>query len=263
MITSKYIQMKKILFVFILLAGFLVRSQEKPSINSFKYVVVPIKLDFLKQQDQYQTSSLAKFLFEKSGFKVYLSNEVFPKDLSMNRCLALTANIQKSPGFLTKKIHIELLDCRNNLIYKTEISTTREKNYTKAYREVLRDVFKSIQALNYKYKPEVSQTITVEPEKQVVKEKKVVETKSVVQKDAQVNDKVEEISQLTAKFINTGYNLFNANSKIVYKVLKTNVKEVFIIKDMNGVLYKDKNFWIAEYYTPNNELVKKKYAITF
>ncbi len=111
--------MKKVVFAFVLLTSFLVRPQQSPSVNSFKYVVVPIKLDFLKKQDQYQTSSLSKFLFEKSGFKAYLSNEIFPEDLSRNRCLALTANIQKSTGFLTKKIYIELLDCRNNLVYKT------------------------------------------------------------------------------------------------------------------------------------------------
>lgn len=255
--------MKKVLFVFILLAGFLVRSQEKPSVNSFKYVVVPIKLDFLKQQDQYQTSSLAKFLFKKSGFNAYVSNEIFPDDLSKDRCLALTANIQKSQGFLTKKIHIELLDCRNNLIYKTDISTTREKNFTKAYREVLRDVFKSIQALNYKYEPNISQVIIAKPEKQIVKEKKVVEDEVAVQKVTQINNKEEEIPHLTAKFIDTGYDLISVNSKVLYKILKTNVREVFIIKDMNGVLYKDKNSWIAEYYDSYNKLVKKKYKITF
>ena len=157
--------MKKVLLVFTLFIGLLTQSQEKPTVNSFKYVVVPIKLDFLKKQDQYQTSSLSKFFFEKSGLDTYLSNEIFPKDLSKNRCLALTANIQKSPGFLSKKVHIELLDCRNNLIYKTEISSTREKDFTKAFREVLRDVFKSIQALNYKYEPDASRLVIKQPEK--------------------------------------------------------------------------------------------------
>lgn len=256
--------MKKVVFVFVLFTSFLVRPQQSPSVNSFKYVVVPIKLDFLKKQDQYQTSSLSKFLFEKSGFKTYLSNEIFPEDLSKNRCLALTANIQKSSGFLTKKIYIELLDCRNNLVYKTGISTTREKNFTKAYREVLRDVFKSIQALNYRYEPDNSQVLVTKPEKQQIKEKKTAVVKEVKEtKVTKVSSSAVKTSQLTARPINAGYDLFNANSARIFKILKTNVKEVFIIQDMNGVLYKDKDFWIAEYYNANNERVRKKYKVTF
>ena len=50
---------------------------------------------------------------------------------------------------------------------------------------------------------------------------------------------------------------------MIYKVLKTNVKEVFIIKGKNGILYKNKNIWIVEYYNTKSEVVREKYKVIF
>ena len=52
-------------------------SQSNNSISS-KFIIVKSTFDFLKQVDRYITSSFAKFLFEKEGFKVYLDNEELP-----------------------------------------------------------------------------------------------------------------------------------------------------------------------------------------
>ena len=40
------------------------------NLNDYKYVIVPNKFDFLKENDQYQLNSLAAFLFEKYGFRL-------------------------------------------------------------------------------------------------------------------------------------------------------------------------------------------------
>ena len=63
------------------------------SINQYKYVIVPQKFDFVKKPDQYKTSSLTKFLFNKYGFTAFLEDEQFPQDLQNNRCLALVGNV--------------------------------------------------------------------------------------------------------------------------------------------------------------------------
>jgi len=41
-------------------------SQTK-KMSDFKYIIVPNKFDFLKKSNQYQTSSLTKFLLQKKG----------------------------------------------------------------------------------------------------------------------------------------------------------------------------------------------------
>ncbi len=249
--------MKKVLFVFTLFVSFFVQAQENSDVNSFKYVIVPVKLDFLSEPDQYQTSSLSKFLFEKSGFTTFLSNDVFPDDLSKDRCLALTANIKKKSAFLATKLYVELIDCRNNVVFKTDVFGTKEKKYTKAYREVLRKAFKPIQGLNYAYKKPES---TPETKIEAVKKEKVEvqpKTKTVTKSS------LPKLSKLIAKPIKNGFDLIDSKSTRVYQILKTKAEGVFIIKGKNGTMYKEGNYWIAEFYNSNNELIKKKYEIVF
>ena len=49
---------------------------------------------------------------------------------------------------------------------------------------------------------------------------------------------------------------------MVFVILKTKVKDVFILKDKNGVLYKKEGVWIAEFYK-NSVLIEKKYQVKF
>ncbi len=49
---------------------------------------------------------------------------------------------------------------------------------------------------------------------------------------------------------------------MVFLILKTNVKNVFIIHDKNGILYKLGENWVAEFYE-KNQLVTKEYQIKF
>ncbi len=66
--------MKKIvIIIFALILSSPILSQKK-NLNSYKYIIVNNKFDFLKKVDQYKTSSFLKFLFKKEGFTVYLSN---------------------------------------------------------------------------------------------------------------------------------------------------------------------------------------------
>lgn len=51
-----------------------------------------------------------------------------PEDLFKNRCLALYADAEKLPGKLFKtEIKIVLKDCFGQLVYESEIGSTREK----------------------------------------------------------------------------------------------------------------------------------------
>ena len=44
------------------------------NLNNYKYVIVPKKYDFLKEEDQFRLNGLTKFLFEKYGenYKSYI-----------------------------------------------------------------------------------------------------------------------------------------------------------------------------------------------
>ena len=65
-----------------------------------------------------------------------------------------------------------------------------------------------------------------------------------------------------AQKITNGFQLVNTKPEMVFQILKSSKKEFFYIKNKNGVLFKNGNNWIAEYYE-NNQLIQKKYQIKF
>ena len=67
---------------------------------------------------------------------------------------------------------------------------------------------------------------------------------------------------LYAQTKNNGFQLVNSAPEVVFLILKTNVKNVFIIHDKNGILYKLGEKWVAEFYE-KNQLVTREYQIKF
>ena len=60
---------------------------------------------------------------------------------------------------ITTKLLIELVDCKNEIIFTSEEGLSKLKEYKKAYYQAMRKAFNSIQTLNYQYNPsEVSST---------------------------------------------------------------------------------------------------------
>ncbi|OSY88491.1 hypothetical protein WH52_06985 [Tenacibaculum holothuriorum] len=246
--------MKRLLFIILLTLTTSVFSQK--SINNYKYVIVPTKFDFLKSTDQYKTSSLTKFLFNKHGFKAFLANEKLPKDLAENRCLAIIADVKSNSGMFTTKNFIELKDCSNNILFTSIEGKSKIKEYKRAYHEAIKRAFKSVQKLNYKYLPEIKENVDV-----MTNAPAIVKTPEVVVGSKPVEVKKTE-NVLYAQPITNGFQLVNTKPEVVFQVLKTNLKDVFVIKDKNGVIYKSGSSWIAEY---NLEGAKKTetYQIKF
>ena len=121
------------------------------NINSYKYILIPKQFEFQKSADQYQLNSLAKFLFEKSGFTVLFTDENFPVDLATNSCLGLKAKVNNDSGLFSTKINLELLDCYNQVIFSSKEGRSKEKDYKTAYHEAIRIAFEDIENLKYAY----------------------------------------------------------------------------------------------------------------
>jgi len=264
--------MKKIyLLGFILLS---LSSFGQKSVNNYSHIIVDEKLAFLKKVDQYQTSSLAKFLFNKYGFIAYLNTDELPEEIMRNRCTALFASINNESSMLTTKLQLVLKDCNGRLIFTSQIGKSKEKEFKKAYHEAIRNAFLDSVIQNYKYAPKKSVTYksTV---KEIVpipvkkKEPIKVDIKPVVKKTQpeiiQKNiKKTKWISRtvLYAQIKESGYQLVDMTPKVVFDILRTNQTNVFIIKNKNGILYKEHNSWVAEFYE-GNRLIKKVYQIKF
>ncbi|GAA4805836.1 hypothetical protein [Litoribaculum gwangyangense] len=273
-------------FLIIPIAFFIVTSLfSQTSLNNYKYVIVPKKFDFLKAQDQYQLNSLTKFLFEKYGFEAVMEGDDYPEDLVLNRCLGLKSNVIKDSGLFKTKLNIELKDCNDKVIYVSEVGESREKEYKTAYNLALRDVFESFASLNYKYEPsekivssgiktiaksEVSEEIQQlkqeiqqlknEKEATVVEVEKTAVEKPVLKSEVLVVDEVETIKEpiiegtsniLYAQEIENGFQLVDSSPKVVYIIKKTNLKDVFLIQNNGGIIYKKQDSWVIEYYSGN------------
>ena len=69
-------------------------------------------------------------------------------------------------------------------------------------------------------------------------------------------------STLYAQPKENGFQLTNLKPQVVFVILNTGAKDIYVIKDKNGLLYKKGENWIAEFYE-GGEIVVKKYSIKF
>ncbi len=284
----------KILILFLLFSN---TSIAQETLNNYKYIIVPEKYDFLKSEDQFQLNSLTKFLFKKEGFEVLFDSDARPKDLINNPCSALIPKVKNQSGMFTTKLVIELLNCRNQVIFTSTEGRSKEKDYKKSYHQALRNAFESISSLHYKYSPskaplqveevkkELVEAATIKEEKEatavseVIKESvPVVENKapapSIIEK-VEAPIKVTESKEQTlpanieidnnllyAQANSLGFQLVDSTPKVAYLLLKSSNKDLFFLKNKKGILYKKNGQWIVEYYEID-KLIQKVLTIKF
>ncbi|WP_299834355.1 hypothetical protein [uncultured Tenacibaculum sp.] len=260
--------MKKLLFL--LLVSTSVAFAQK-NINNYKYVIVPKNFDGFKSADQYQTSSLLKFLFNKHGFKAFFDDETKPEDLQMNNCKALTAVVKKGSGFLSTKATIEMRDCQNRVVYVSKEGFSKIKEYKRAYHEAIRESFVSVKGLNYKYIPPKEETKVVKRDLNVTTvRKQTLNTETQPKASVAVKEvkKVNTTSNssfatLYAQPRENGFQLIDDKPQVVFKILKTQYPNIYILENANGMLIQKENgFWEAQFYK-EGKLTTKSYKIKF
>lgn len=258
----------------------------QPNLNQYKYVIVPKKYDFLKEENQYQMNALTKFLFEKYGLLALMEGEEYPDDLLNYRCIALNSNILNSSSMFKTKLNVILKDCNGKLVYTSNSGETREKEYSKAYQTALRNAFKSFETMNYKYEPVensskndnvIEKAVLVEASTDVTKENVILnETKVVEMETKEINNEVsstvvaastlkesesktEESNVLYAQAIQNGYQIVDSSPKVVMILLETAKEDTFIVKGENAIVYKEDGFW---YISRNDGLKLETELIT-
>jgi len=241
-------------------------------INNYQYVIVPKKFTDFKTEDKYGLNTSVKLLLQKYGFKAYFSDESFADDTMGNRCDFLMADLINESGIMVTKVRVALKDCKGNVVFQTEIGSSREKQYALAYNQALRDAAKSFETLGYRYEGKVaSSEPTVEKPVVRVSETRIesvsapnTEEKPVVRV---IDNKIESkpnapffFAQPTAN----DYQVVDNEPKIIMRLYNTSQKNVFMA-DKNGVngtvLLKDGQ-WVFEYYS-NGNLVSEPINLKF
>ena len=281
---------KRFLFlILILLFSGPVHSQ----LNEYKYVVVPVKFDGFKQQNQHKTSTMTKFCLVREGFNVVYDDNL-PEDIRQNRCLGLYVDLKDNSSMFTTKVNFVFEDCDGNEIFKTIEGRSKEKDFVKAYKEAIEEAILPLKKLNYTYEGEnvvtesdsntVQETVTINmgndvkklvetPKDEYVVEEKATEEEQVyetvvisettIEKNEENNPQPNEQSEpqtLYAQAIDNGYQLVDTTPKVVYKLTKTALENTFLVEGIdagNGLLYKKEEKWILEYNSKNGKTVRE------
>jgi hypothetical protein len=243
------------LLLIALLVSFVGFSQ---NINDYKAVIVPLKYDFLKTDNQYRLATMTKSNLIKAGFQAFYVNEEIPGDYA-DRCQLLYIDVKKDNGFLVTKLFVEFKDCYGKVVYTSEVGKSKEKDYELAYKESLDLAFLSINKLHYKYSGNAVATSSKAVSSNV--------TTAVVATNSVASTPIADVSDpnlLYAQPTENGFQLIDKTPKVVMKLLKTSRPDSFIaIKDgIQGSLNAKDNQWFFEYYQ-NDKLVSEKVSVKF
>ncbi len=248
-------------------------------LNDYKYIIVPKKFDGFKNENQYQTSTLIKYLLVQKGFDV-VYDDALPEDLNSNRCLGLLLGLEDLSSMFTTKVILNLKDCNSVVIMSTEVGTSKEKDYKLSFNEAIRDAARSFDPINYSYKPKGNdqETVTLNYKNDV---KKVAETpknrqeqvtieevtperqtyKSMEPVPSDIKKAENELGKATqdplhlsgvlyAQEIPNGFQLVDSTPKIRLKIFKTSKPDQYLGKtdENEGLVYSKEGQWFFEYY---------------
>ena len=266
---------KNLFLIGLLLSVMTINAQD--DLNAYKYVTVPNRFDFQKSEDAYQLNSLLKFLFNKKGFEAVLNNETMPFALRTNPCLGVLAKVVNESNMFKTKVFIELYNCHNQVVLKTEIGESKEKDFKKGFQEAIRLAFKTIDDIPYNYinNKQVEDIIAL-PEKKIApqilklpiqKEELVLEEISILEpspKNVIANQKYQEkvvvIAENAAKIkARSIEGKFTANTQTI--VITQQGNQYTISDTQNniiGILYQTSqaNYFIVKWLQRDDNLPK-------
>ena len=286
--------MNKLIIILIFLSA---TGTVKAQLNSYKYIVVPKKFEAFKNvENQFQTSTLIKYLFAQEGFNVVYEDNL-PEELANQKCMAAYVDLDKESKFLSTKLSILLNDCYGVTVFRASEGNSREKDYKKAYHEAIRQSFLSIAELDYRYdatemvdeevvtasfandikkadatapamvagSAAVSQVAT--KEERIYEDKRPVPSEYTIENETPieaVTNDIEKIPSYMARPMENGFELVDSESKLWLNLYSTSAPDVYLAKNEkeNGMVYKRDSKWFFEYYE-KSELKVQELDIQF
>lgn len=153
---------------------------------------------------------------QKYGFESYLDSEILPSDFASENCNKVYVDVVEDNSMMMTKVKVVLKDCYNQVLFTSDEGKSRLKEYTAAYNQALREAFASFEKLNHQYNGNVV------PQKKEPQVETKVEAKPLNSGASNVG------TSLFAQPINNGFQIINAEPKVLYKIYKTSIKDFFI-----------------------------------
>jgi hypothetical protein len=240
--------MKKIIFAFLILLSNSIFSQ---TLNDYQYVIVPVRFDFMKTDNEYRLNTFTKYNLEKMGFKAFYNNTEIPKEIVTNACEVLKVEVEKSGSFIWTNLTIIFKDCQNNIVHKSEAGKSKEKEFNKAYTEALNLALASLYELNYRYNG-ATKSLNIPANSTVIASEVITKSQTTTE------------NSLQALKINGGYHLVDTAQKVIFKLTSTGKADFFIAQKGNhsGVVFLKEGQWFFE-YNQEDKLISEKLEINF
>jgi hypothetical protein len=221
--------MKKIFFTLLVLstlAGF-----AQSSLDDYNMAVIPVKYEFQKEDNEYRINSTVKSFLKQKGFEAYLSNDQMPEGFMDYNCNKVFVNVVEESNMFFTKIQVEFKDCKNKVLFATDLAESRSKDRTKSYNEALLSALKSFDKARYKYSG-----------------------KTYFDEEAQEKLKVRDVENVTLEVVKTEknetfirvVNQMNQKEIILYKTSKPNVF-LSTYNGRSGIVFSKENKWFFEY----------------
>lgn len=217
--------MKKysILFFFLVLT---VSTYAQSSVNDYKYAQIPSKFEFQETENQYRLNSTIKLFFEQRGFTVFYNNDIVSQEIAANNCNKFFVNVVEKSTLFSTKLKIEIKDCTNKIVLTSDEGSSRLKEFGAAYNEALIMALKSLERIKYSGKEKTTEAVATK--------NNIIEPKNANLQESQL-----EI---------TGLSLSKTSNATIY---------IATSEGKNGVVYKNGNNWLFEYYS-KGKLVSEK-----
>jgi hypothetical protein len=236
-------------------------------LNPYKYVVVPTHFEDYRKSNQYQTSTVIKYLFTELKVPAVYDTQQ-PTELKIDPCLGAYVRLIDTSGMFLTRVQVQLVDCEGKVVVETLEGTSKLKDYNDAYKEALRNAFISFDGLAYQYQPKPKQvTESVNP---VTENSGGVERESNVVTDSTENALSSSETELDTKAENSvsanqvliqtkellyaqpienGFQLIDNKPSVRMILVNTSKPDIFLVI-VNGVsqgtVFKEGDKWIHE-----------------
>jgi uncharacterized UPF0160 family protein len=251
-----------ILFLLLFIANY----SFSQSINDYKAVIIPMKYDFQKSENQYRLQTKTKVNLASAGMVGFYFVESTPAEYN-DRCKLLYLDVVEDKAFLTTKLSVLFKDCNGTIIYQSPNGKSKEKGFEDAYTEALVEAFKYVTKLEYAYNGGNANTSANATSNVVAVPTTVVAVATpVVNVAVSASNTTAEnnLNVLYAQPTSYGYQLIDSEPKVIMKIYKTSNPSSFIAKKeaIQGTLITKDNQWFFEYYQ-NDQLISEKINVKF
>ena len=239
-------------------------SFSQSSLNDYEMALIPARFKFQNEDNQYRINSTIKSFLNQKGFEAYVSTDILPEGFLDYNCNKVFINVLEENTMFSTKIKIEFKDCKDVVLFTTDLGESREKDYAKAYNQALLLTLKSFDKAKYKFS---GKTYYDDEAQEKIKSRDIenvsTEVTRVIKSENETKyEKVEKTEKLekVVLFVKV-VNLINKTEMSLYKTSNPNV---FLCKqnDKNGVVVSKNNIWFFE-YIENDKVVSEKLDIKF